>query len=182
MRIPAVDPSSDRTVRTLLERVRGARWGRVSALYGVLAHAPDVASAWSDLGSAVRRRTSLDDRRRELAICLVARLCDQSFEWDNHAPLARAAGVSDAELDALLERDRCPTFTDGERRLLDLVEATVRNEVTDDLVADAGLTHRELVEVVATAAYYLATARFLDAFAIRAGAPEVPDPDEEPPR
>lgn len=181
MRIPLVDPVRDVAIRPLVARIRGARWGNVSPLYATLLQAPEVASAWADLGTAIRKRTSLDDRTRELAICLVAHRCGQSYEWQQHAPLARDAGVTEAELDALGDRDACPSFSARERAVLDLVEATVEGAVTDELVTGAGLTHGEVVEVVATAAYYLATARYLDAIGIQAGTPGLPDTEEDPP-
>lgn len=181
MRVPLVDPDRDPQVRALATRVRGARWGRISALYGTLLHSPSVAEGWLALGTAVRRRTHLDDRTRELAICLVARVCDQSYEWASHADLARTAGATDPELDALLDRDACPTFAPRERLVLDLVEATARDAVVDELLAAASaeLDTAQLVEVVATAAYYVGTARYLSALGIHAGAPSVPGPAPE---
>lgn len=181
MRQPLVD-RSDTAVSELAARIRGERWGRVSALYGMLLHHPPIAEGWMGLGSAIRRRTDLDDRTRELAICLVAAVCDQSFEWENHARLAEAAGVTPSELGALRERDRCATFSPRERLVLDLAEAVARGTVTDELFrrGQALLTPREMVEVVATAAYYVATARFLSAFGIEAGAPSLIGPEEGP--
>lgn len=69
-----VDPEGDPEVAALVVEFAQERWGRVSALYGMLLHQPEVARAWLDLGSAIRKRTSLDDRIRELTICLVARV------------------------------------------------------------------------------------------------------------
>lgn len=43
----------------------------------------------------MRTKTSLDDRTREIAICRVAVCNGAWYEWGHHAPLARAAGVSE---------------------------------------------------------------------------------------
>lgn len=180
MRQPLAN-ASDPAVAVLASAIRGQRWGRVSALYGMLLHHPPVAEGWAGLGSAIRRRTGLDDRTRELAICLVAAVCEQPFEWANHAPLATAAGVSSAELDALLDRAACPTLSPNERVLLDLVEEVARGRVADQTFRRASTTFEPtaLVEIVATAAYYVGTARFLDAFGIDEDAPDLLGADPE---
>lgn len=169
---PLVDPE-DPAVAALIGEFSQARWGRISALYGMMMHQPDIARAWLGLGSAVRKQTSLDDRVRELMICMVARIADQSFEWAAHEPLALAAGATPEELGLLLDRDACPTFTAADRVRLDYAEHVARGTVDPEVFAAAseGLDPAQLVEVATTVGYYVATARFLDAFGIIAGAP-----------
>jgi AhpD family alkylhydroperoxidase len=176
MRQPLVDLSSSPAAAEVAGTIAGQRWGSVSALYGMLLHAPAVAEGWVALGTAVRRRTSLDDRLRELLICMVARVCDQSYEWASHSRLAAAAGATEAELAALPAWESCPTFSPRERAVLALAGATAQGTVDDEAFgrAAAALDRTELVEVVATAAYYTGTARFLSAFAIEAGADGLP--------
>jgi 4-carboxymuconolactone decarboxylase len=149
----------------------------------MLLHSPPVAEGWVRLGTAVRRRTGLDDRLRELAICLVARVCDQGYEWENHAPIARDAGATEEELAALLDRGTCSTYSALDRLVLDLTEATARGRVTDELITAASdrLGDRLLTDVIATAAYYVGTAHFLTAFGIGPGAPTFLSPDQELP-
>jgi alkylhydroperoxidase family enzyme len=178
-----VDPSSDPALEALVQEFARERWGRVSALYGMLLHQPEVARAWLGLGGAIRKRTSLDDRIRELAICLVARIVDQDFEFENHAPIALRAGATEEELAALLDRATCATFDDRDRDLLDFAEHVARGTVTQEVfdVAAARFDATVLVEIATTSAYYLATARFLDAFGIRAGQKGlVVDPGPDP--
>lgn len=183
MRRPFVDLEQHPDARGAAERIRGERWGRISALYGMLLHSPPVAEGWVGLGTAVRRRTGLDDRLRELAICLVARVCDQGYEWENHAPIARDAGATEEELAALLDRGTCSTYSALDRLVLDLTEATARGRVTDELITAASdrLGDRLLTDVIATAAYYVGTAHFLTAFGIGPGAPTFLSPDQELP-
>jgi 4-carboxymuconolactone decarboxylase len=183
VRRPFVDLRAHPEARRAAERISGERWGRISALYGMLLHSPPVAEGWVGLGSAVRRRTELDDRLRELAICLVARVCEQGYEWQNHAPIARDAGATEEELAALLDRGSCASYSELDRLVLDLTEATARGRVTDELVATASdrLGDRLLTEVIATAAYYVGTAHFLTAFGIGEGAPTFLSPDQELP-
>jgi 4-carboxymuconolactone decarboxylase len=169
---PLVDPE-DPAVAAIVGEFSQARWGRVSALYGMMMHQPDIARAWLGLGSAVRQRTSLDDRERELMICLVAQVAGQSFEWAAHEPLALRAGATPDELAAILDRTRCATFSARDRLLLDFAEHVARATVDADAFAAAAaeLSPAVLVEVATTVGYYVGTARFLDAFGITAGAP-----------
>lgn len=64
-----------------------------------LLHAPPVADGWNSFLGAIRTRTTqLDAAVRELVICRVA-VCNRAwYEWGHHAPLALAAGVSEAAL------------------------------------------------------------------------------------
>lgn len=174
-----VDPEGDPEVAALVVEFAQERWGRVSALYGMLLHQPEVARAWLDLGSAIRKRTSLDDRIRELTICLVARVAGQGFELEKHVPLALAAGATEEELDALLDRGTCATFDARDRDLLDFAEHVARASVTEDVfrAAVARFDPPVLVEIATTVGYYLATARFLDAFGIGEGAPGIVLPE-----
>ena len=179
-----VDPSSDPEVAALVREFAGERWGRVSALYGMLLHQPDIARAWLELGSAIRKRSSLDDRIRELTICLVGLVAEQSFEIEKHVPLALAAGATQQELDALLDRDACPSFDERDLALLDLAEHIARSTVTEDAfrAAAARFDPAVLVEIATTVGYYVGTAHFLDAFGISAGAPGVSVPEGSEPQ
>lgn len=59
---------------------------------------PPVGTAIQELGAAIRYRTHLTDRARELAILLVAAKWHSAFERDSHEAIARAIGFSDAEI------------------------------------------------------------------------------------
>lgn len=75
--------------------------GRLLGPFNAMLVSPAVGHALQGLGAAIRYRTSLPDRVRELAILTVAAYRDSDFEWYAHEPLARTAGVSEPELAAL---------------------------------------------------------------------------------
>jgi 4-carboxymuconolactone decarboxylase len=62
---------------------------------------PHLGFAWQALGSAVRFETALSDRAREIAILVTAVAADAGFEWRSHEPIARHAGLTGDELDAV---------------------------------------------------------------------------------
>ncbi|KAI1658109.1 AhpD-like protein [Daldinia decipiens] len=99
MRIPYVpnppQPASEDEA-AIVARIAARRAPRpLQALDLALLHSPAVADGWNSFLGAVRTRTSLDDRAREIAICRVAVCNGAWYEWGHHAPLARAAGVSE---------------------------------------------------------------------------------------
>src|SRR4029079_9801092 len=73
-RVSLIDDKAGPDAAAVLRRVRGARGGRLRNLYRALLHAPALADAWLDFNNAVRFKTTLDDRVRELAITRLAYL------------------------------------------------------------------------------------------------------------
>lgn len=146
-------------------RIAELRAGRISTLYQVLLHSGDVAAGWCSLGTAIRYRSSLPDALRELVICRVAEATGATYEWFHHAPIARDAGVTAAQLDAIGGWRDTDLFDDDQQAALALTEAVVAGAVDDATFEDAEqrFGRRGVVELVATAAYYLAVSRFLQA-------------------
>ena len=164
-RIPPAPIDGPDADEVSVARIQGLRNGTISPLYRTLLHNGDIAAGWCALGTAVRWRSSLDNQLRELLTCLVASLTDAAYEWENHEQLARSAAVTAEQLASLPAWRDCITFTDRERAALAYAEAVVEARVDDEL-HEATATHftrRELVEIAATSAYYVATAKFLQA-------------------
>ncbi|KAF3057948.1 hypothetical protein GL218_05315 [Daldinia childiae] len=144
----------------IVARIAARRAPRpLQALDLTLLHSPPVADGWNSFLGAVRTKTSLDDRAREIAICRVAVCNGAWYEWGHHAPLARAAGVSEEGMgvvgrDALLVEGG----EDGDR------EERGRKEAERAGLGErewAVLSEREVVEVTATVAAYNCVSRFL---------------------
>ena len=93
---------------------------------------PGVGGALERLGAAVRYDTSLSGRTRELAILAVAAHWSSAFEWDSHEAVARAAGVTEAELDALRRGDVPALVDEDERAVAELVCCLLAGDVSDE--------------------------------------------------
>ncbi|KAI0836748.1 AhpD-like protein [Hypoxylon sp. FL0890] len=145
-----------------------------------LLHAPPVADGWNSFLGAVRTRTMLDARVRELAICRVAVCNGAWYEWMHHAPLAVAAGVSEEAMGWVKREDlvngdgkgeeearkEAESLGLGEREwaVLRYADEMTRNvEVSDGTFAALRKVcgEREVVEVTATVAAYNCVSRFL---------------------
>lgn len=79
--------------------------GYVSNLMQTLALAPGGLSAFVDFGLYTRHGSHLTPRQRLLAI--LAAVKDVYYGWAHHAPMARAAGITDEQL-TLIKQGRVP--------------------------------------------------------------------------
>jgi 4-carboxymuconolactone decarboxylase len=159
---PELDP--------LVGRIRAGRRGELLKLYKALLHSPALAETWFEHMGAVRWRTQLEGRLRELAIIRVAYLCRVDYVLRQHIPkLAEADGVTAAECEALAAWQDSPLFDARERALLAYVDAMTRDiEVPDEIVAGlrAHFSQRQLVELTVLVAAYNMHARFVRALRI----------------
>lgn len=138
--------------------------------YEVMLHVPEMARPSAELGHQIRYEGALSDHDRELAIiaAAVAHACD--FEWDTHVGLARAAGVSDATIDALRSGDRTVGSPD------DVIVGFVREMCATARVSDTAyaaardrLGTAGVVELTTLVGYYT-----MLAFVINVAEPEGP--------
>jgi AhpD family alkylhydroperoxidase len=160
---PDIEVGDD--VRAAAQQARDARGGRLFNLYRMQLHNPAITSGWLALGSAVRYKTQLDPATRELAICYVARLTGAEYEWQAHRKLALAEGMSEAQLDELLDwRSKSDLYDERQRAVLGLAEASTQSIEIDDATFDAirgQLPAPQILELMATIGYYNMVARFL---------------------
>ncbi|KAI1850738.1 hypothetical protein JX266_004020 [Neoarthrinium moseri] len=177
MRLPYTpDPptTTDPEALEVVERVRARRAPRpLQALDLTLLHSPPVADGWNSFLGAIRTKTTLSDAVRELAISRVA-VCNQAwYEWAYHAPLAVAAGVSQAAMDLVkttdlasvtAEKRTAAGFGEKEWAVLKLTDEMTRNVKVDDATfaeVRSFFNEREVVELVATVSCYNCVSRFL---------------------
>lgn len=167
-RVSYPEPSGPES-RLLVERIKRARGGRLLNLYKMLLHSPPVAEGWLTFLTAVRQRTTLPGRYRELAILRVAVLNDADYEFDAHAPFAVREGLSHAAIDALRAGHLPDELDDGDRAVLLYADAMTRDiHVPDDVFARLRehLSEVHVVELTATVAAYNCVSRFLEALRV----------------
>ncbi len=114
-RLPYVDPA------TAPQAVRGALEALPVQLnvFRMMAHAETNFRPLLRLGSSILAEQELDAKLRELAILRVAHLDEAQYEWAQHVPVAKATGVSDAQIEALEGGDIwADCFDPGEQLLL----------------------------------------------------------------
>jgi AhpD family alkylhydroperoxidase len=162
-------PTGTRPALAAIEATIAAQRGHVSLLYQVLLNSPPIADGWEKMLTAVRNRTTLPADLRELVILRVAVLNHAPFEFDAHAPIALAEGISNAKLEALREPAPGAVFSELERAALRLTDTMTRDVQVSDAVFEPLRAHFDaqgLVELVATIAAYNMVSRFLEALHI----------------
>jgi 4-carboxymuconolactone decarboxylase len=136
--------------------------GGLAGPFNAMLYAPPVGHALQELGVAIRFRTKLSPRIREMAILVVAQAWDSEYERASHEPIGRDAGLADAEIEAL-RAGADPGFPGNEEqaaysvmRALTGPDADLDDQAYDTAVAALG--ERALVELSTLAGYYAALA------------------------
>jgi len=165
-RIPYPDTGSPDTA-VLVERIVAER-GKMLNLYSMLLHSPPVCAGWLAFLTAIRQQSSLPARIRELVIMRIAVVNGADYEFQQHQPIARSVGISDAEIDAL-RATTLTVFGERDAAVLRYCDAMTREvHVADDIFKQvkAHFGEREVVELTATIAAYNLVSRFLEALQV----------------
>jgi 4-carboxymuconolactone decarboxylase len=143
--------------------------GGLAGPFNAMLYAPEVGHALQELGAAIRFRTQLTSRVREMAILVVAQAWNSEYERDSHEPIAREAGLTDPEIEAL-RAGVDPGFADEQERVAyAVVRALTGPADLDDqeyATAVAALGEQALVELSTLVGYYATLALQLRIFRV----------------
>lgn len=144
-------------------------WGTPPNLYKALGNHPRLAAAWTEFSNTLRHDTRTPRALRELVILRGAQLMRSEYEWAQHLPMARNAGVAEAQIQNLSSWKTSPHFDARERAALALGEAVTRGAVSDEVHAEAArhFDHHDYVEIALVAAFYAMVGRMLDAMGVQ---------------
>jgi 4-carboxymuconolactone decarboxylase len=130
---------------------------------------PPIGDALQRLGAAIRYRSTLSDRAREIAILMVAASAHSGFEQYAHEHIGLRAGLTEGEIIALREGNE-PALTGHDeaaiatatRRILD------HGTLTDDEYSEASavLGPGKLFELTTLIGYYQLVALQLHVFGV----------------
>ena len=88
----------------LVERIRKER-SSLPNLYRMLLNSPPVAEGWLNYLTAIRQKSGLSPRIRELLILRVAVLNEADYEFEQHLPIALKEGCTQQQIDGLRQGD-----------------------------------------------------------------------------
>jgi len=163
-RVPLIDEKTHPELAQLIATIKSERGGKLLHLYQALLNSPPVAEGWLKLFTAIRQKTSLGGRYRELAILRVALLNGADYEYRAHLPFALKEGVSQEQIDAIPGWQLSERFDQRERAVLAYTDAMTRGIRVPDAIFAGVRQHfddRETVELTATIAGYNLVSRFL---------------------
>ena len=135
-------------------------------LFRALVHSPNAARAFSGLGGFIRHKSKADPRLRELAILQVGWLAKSPYEWSHHVKIGYDFGVTDDDIQALIDDTAGkPTKLDETTRL---VLKLAREMTLDGGGSEATFTalgtkmsSELLLDLTMTIAFYNAVVRML---------------------
>jgi 4-carboxymuconolactone decarboxylase len=170
-RLPWFAPGDlDPSARALYDRITGGpratgpqafgltdEAGRLNGPFNAMLVSPEVGTALQELGSAIRYKSGLTARAREIAILELSVLRRSAFEWYAHERVGKQAGLTDAEIGALHAGTAAPTFDANESLVRELVRTLVRERDLNEsafAAAEKLLGARVLMDVIALVGYY----------------------------
>lgn len=131
--------------------------GRLAGPFNAMLLSPELGMSLQELGTAIRHRTALTPRCRELAILVVAAHWQCQFELDAHTLLGAQVGLTRAELDALRAGEPLPLTDDEEAAVLTVTRELVRAldlSPSDYDAAATSLGPAKLFELSTLVGYY----------------------------
>ena len=159
--LPYVDESkASQEVRDILSRTRlKLNVGRM------IANSDAAFRPFSQLGNALMTRAKLDSKLREIAILRNAKVCGSVYEWTQHVPMAKACGVTDAQVAAMDNWEAAKCFNDTERLVLKFTDEVARGvkgkpETVEQLKKVMGTA--EIVELIVSIGFWGMVARLLE--------------------
>lgn len=137
--------------------------------FGVWLRAGNIGDAIQNLGASLRFETILDEKAKELAICIVGHHYKTKFEFAYHERLAIKSGISE-EIINDIKNDTIPTFIDQRLNLTHQISTQLleRYSITDELYQQGfdEFGEQGMIELVSLVGYYCLVSLTLNAFKI----------------
>jgi alkylhydroperoxidase family enzyme len=169
-RVPLIDEQDHPELAQLIAKLRAGRRGTLINVYRLLLHSPALAESWFELSNAVRWKTDLDGRLRELVILRVAQIYGADYIVRQHVPnLTQPEGITDAECAELADWRPSALFNERERAALAYAEVMTREVEVPNAVYDDVARHfdeRQTVELTVLIGAYNMNTRVLKALRI----------------
>jgi alkylhydroperoxidase family enzyme len=161
-----------------LELLTRPGWDRHTPnLLRAVAHHPHLLEPFLAFAAALAGRGALPRRVSELLALRAAWNCRSAFEWGHHSVYARAAGLSEAEIDAVAAGPTAASWSDEERALLAAADELHASQTVSDATwarLAARWNQAQLVEIPFVVGHYTM-------LSMVAGAAQVPLEDGLPP-
>ena len=157
-RISYIEEKDHPELASEIAKIKGGR-GALINIYKLLLHSPTVCMNWFEHIGAIRWKTKLSPRLRELAIVRIAQSAKYAYALNQHVPgIAVPDGVSLEECEALKDWKPSNFFNEAERAALAYVDAMIAAPEVPDDVFNAMRKHyneREVLELTVLVGTYL---------------------------
>jgi alkylhydroperoxidase family enzyme len=168
-RLPPLPQPLDPILQQMFAK-RRAQGGAIINLQIATGHAPKFALAASGMAFTIRFDAKTPRKLLELTIMRTAQIAGSQYEINQHIPLFKMCGYSDAQLAALPHWQTATVFDDRQRAVLGYVEQMAHGgDVDDPTFAELQkyFTTEEIVELTYTVGSYYANALLTKALRIQ---------------
>jgi alkylhydroperoxidase family enzyme len=139
-------------------------------IFGTLAHHPKLLKRWLVFGNHVLGKSTIGARERELLILRTGWLCRAEYEWGQHVIIARASGVTDAEIERVMAGPEAPGWSDADADLLRAADELHREQRITDVTWATLATRwntQQLMDIVFTVGQYTLVSMALNSFGVQ---------------
>jgi len=136
-----------------------------------LAHQPQLARAFQELGHVILFKCKLPEREREIAIIRTGALARSEYEWGMHVSIyAERCGLTQMQIADLTQGDAdSDRWTPRERLIVRMVDELHRHSTVADTTWTELSEHwpnDQIVELILSAGFYRMAALFLNTAAV----------------
>jgi alkylhydroperoxidase family enzyme len=168
-RLPPLPQPLDPILQEMFDK-RRAQGGAVINLQLATGHAPKFSRASAAMAFTIRFDAKTPRRLLELTIMRTAQIAGSDYEINQHTPLIKMCGYSDAQIVALPTWQASTLFDDKERAVLGYVEEMAHGGDVDDptfAALEKYFSPQEVVELTYTVGSYYANALLTKALRIQ---------------
>ena len=175
--VPAEDWTAEQ--REIVEPML-ARGPVLNIFRTMLAH-PVAAKAFLVWGGYILgRKCTLPPREREIVILRTGFLCRSGYEWTQHVPIARRAGLTDDEIARIKIGADALGWSEADMALLRAADDLHREQFVTEPVWTELKRHfgeRQRMDMVFTVGQYTQVSMLLNSFGVQLDEGQVLDPD-----
>ena len=155
--------------------------GPILNIFRTLLNHPAAARAFLGWGGYIlSRKSTLPPREREIVILRTGFLCRSGYEWTQHVPIARRAGLSDDEIARIKLGADAPGWSAPDAALLRAADDLHREQFVTEPVWTELSRHfgeQQRMDMVFTAGQYTQVSMLLNSFGVQLDEGQVLDPD-----
>ena len=155
--------------------------GSVLNIFRTLLNHPAAAKGFLGWGGYVlSRKNTLPPREREIVILRTGFLCRSGYEWTQHVPIGKRAGLTDDEIARIKLGADASGWSEADRALLRAADDLHRDQFVSEGVWAAlskHLSEQQRMDVVFTVGQYTQVSMILNSFGVQLDPGQVLDPD-----
>jgi 4-carboxymuconolactone decarboxylase len=181
-RVQPLEPSEwTPAVRAMLDPSNSGR--PVASVYRTFARHPQLYPPRQHLSEYIRLGSTLTARTREMLILRIGWLCRSEYEWSQHEPAGRRAGMSDAEIQGIISGPDASVWDRLDAAIVRAADELHRDDTITDATWTALGRHyntHQLMDVVITTAGYRMVSMALNTFGVQLEADDRGFPSTKP--